>query len=288
MRKISKENRLLNSFKGIFCLLVVFIHVPFPGVVGQQLARLGNISVPFFFLISGWYSYYKNKNKEFTTKIVCKIKNILLLLLKSLSIYAILTVFLHVKNGSLAEWWNSFFNAKGLFKIFVMNNFSFIDLGEESWLIEILWFLPALIYCYLLLWLLVVCKGQVFGCILIPILLACRLVVMGSRANINWHYHNNFLLTGMPFVLLGYYLAINKERILSKKLLAINVFLLISGSLIVINKGGRDGYIGVIMVSIAVLCIAQLYPHRYIPVLETVGKKCLLKYMWDMSFGFGL
>ena len=154
-----------------------------------------------------------------------------------------------------------------------MNNFSFIDLGEESWLIEILWFLPALIYCYLLLWLLVVCKGQVFGCILIPILLACRLVVMGSRANINWHYYNNFLLTGMPFVLLGYYLAINKERILSKKLLAINVFLLISGSLIVINKGGRDGYIGVIMVSIAVLCIAQLYPHRYIPVLETVGKK---------------
>ena len=53
---MKEENRLLNVLKGIACLLVVFIHVPFPGVFGRNIAKIGDVAVPFFFLISGWYA----------------------------------------------------------------------------------------------------------------------------------------------------------------------------------------------------------------------------------------
>lgn len=55
MEKNRSENLLLNTMKGIACLLVILIHCPMPGMVGNVFAKVGLSSVPFFMMISGYF-----------------------------------------------------------------------------------------------------------------------------------------------------------------------------------------------------------------------------------------
>ena len=47
----------LDTFKFIACFMVVLLHFPVNGVVGNYLAAVARIGVPFFFLVSGFFSY---------------------------------------------------------------------------------------------------------------------------------------------------------------------------------------------------------------------------------------
>ena len=49
----------LDTFKFIACFMVVLLHFPVNGVVGNYLAAVARIGVPFFFLVSGFFSYYE-------------------------------------------------------------------------------------------------------------------------------------------------------------------------------------------------------------------------------------
>ena len=46
----------------ITSILIVFIHCPFPGTFGQYCINLGRFGVPFFLIVSGWFSYHPNKD----------------------------------------------------------------------------------------------------------------------------------------------------------------------------------------------------------------------------------
>lgn len=52
---ISNRNCSLDFCKGVGCIFVVFIHVTFPGGLGQAVKSLGSFAVPLFFMISGYY-----------------------------------------------------------------------------------------------------------------------------------------------------------------------------------------------------------------------------------------
>ena len=56
---MSSRNNMLNFLKGIACIGVIFIHVPFPTVIGKLISLVCAYAVPVFYLIAGYYSFDK-------------------------------------------------------------------------------------------------------------------------------------------------------------------------------------------------------------------------------------
>jgi surface polysaccharide O-acyltransferase-like enzyme len=51
------KNNTLNFIKTIACAMVVFIHIKFPYEYGYYVNTLARFGVPFFFMISGYFSF---------------------------------------------------------------------------------------------------------------------------------------------------------------------------------------------------------------------------------------
>ena len=52
-----RRNEAMELFKLLASVLVVFIHVKFPGTVGSVTVSLARLAVPVFLAISGWFSF---------------------------------------------------------------------------------------------------------------------------------------------------------------------------------------------------------------------------------------
>ena len=70
MQSSSKENTGLNFLKGIACLIVILLHCPIPGLLGNAIIYGLRFSVPIFFMITGYFSY--NKNRKWILKQIKK------------------------------------------------------------------------------------------------------------------------------------------------------------------------------------------------------------------------
>ena len=55
----SKRNQLLEAIRGAACILVVFCHFDIKGVIGTYIVAIARFAVPFFLILSGYYSYRK-------------------------------------------------------------------------------------------------------------------------------------------------------------------------------------------------------------------------------------
>lgn len=61
MIQVAKQyNYCMDFLKGIACIFVVFIHVKFPGDVGQAIQAIARFAVPFFFMVSGYYCFRRD------------------------------------------------------------------------------------------------------------------------------------------------------------------------------------------------------------------------------------
>ena len=148
MRNISNNNNAdekhinntLNVFKcvavfSVICIHCGLYHVGFKGIVIDSLSRF---SIPFFFLISGFYSYYENSNKAMA-KYEMRIKRLIKLLIFANIVYII--YFLFNPNFNLISYLISMFSVKNLFNLLIFNIFP---------VLQPLWFILALLYCYIL------------------------------------------------------------------------------------------------------------------------------------------
>ena len=82
-----KENKLLYVFEGIASIFVILIHCPFPGNFGYVIESIGRISVPFFFMISGFSIFSFINTDEFVPKLKVRIKRLIILFLVWFTIY---------------------------------------------------------------------------------------------------------------------------------------------------------------------------------------------------------
>lgn len=67
--QLNKQQNVFNLIKGLACICVVFIHVRFPGIVGDVIWKLSQYAVPTFLMISGYFAYQKDEivvKKTFT------------------------------------------------------------------------------------------------------------------------------------------------------------------------------------------------------------------------------
>ena len=51
------RNQTIDILKLIISFFVVFHHVPFPGIKGEVVKCIARCTVPFFFAVSGYFSY---------------------------------------------------------------------------------------------------------------------------------------------------------------------------------------------------------------------------------------
>ena len=59
---MKKRNQIVDVFKIVSAIFVVFLHFPFPGYLGKAVFSIARFAVPFFFIVSGYY--YSKSNKK--------------------------------------------------------------------------------------------------------------------------------------------------------------------------------------------------------------------------------
>ena len=156
------RNRTLDMVKAICAYAVVLLHVHFPGNAGIIANVLARFAVPVFFMVSGYFCF-RGDDTEFirTGK---KIRHVLKLMLVAFPVCCLWELIQnHIDGASQKEWLEALVSGEHIRQFLLYNNSS-----QVKWH---LWFIPALLYCYLLFALAArfrICK-QAY--VLIPVLL---------------------------------------------------------------------------------------------------------------------
>lgn len=199
--------------------MVIFIHVPFPGWVGTAVRCVARFAVPFFFMISGFYLYNPDR-AVVSKKMPKKIRKILFLAIFAFCIYTAEAFVINVivNRQPIIEFLSDNFSVNFWMKFILCNT---TVVGGK---VDIDWYLWATVYCYLILW--IVNKLNLYKYIywLIPVLIIGHLTISLTRnyvfpiGGIDYHnvYVRNWLFNGLPFMLLGRYVAENKEALISR------------------------------------------------------------------------
>lgn len=203
-RAIMKKNYCLNTIKGIVCFFIIFMHIPFPGAFGRTLNHVTGFSVPIFYLISGYY-LYRAEASQMLHALPGKIRRIGILCLEAGGLYLLWNIFIsYFGNGRMpmAEWFRLHFTGRNLLKFIVMQNTDLIG-GRGP-----LWFLFALFWAYVLIWIILHFKHwrAVAGCMMLLLLLNAVLPAM----NFGWDYYHNVWTKALPYIFAGMYIAEKK------------------------------------------------------------------------------
>lgn len=295
MKNQKQTNYFLNYLKGLACLGIVLIHCRFPAIPGSVITAFARSGIPFFFMLSGYYTFYTDRE---TTLAVTgrRIKRTLQLLVTAMLLYAAWRLLPKLLSGGMPEaflWLKT-----ALFQQQHITDFLLLNVTDS--VNGVLWYIPAALYVYLLFGILVKSGSRenalYFSAL---ILLAVNLVLceIGSLAGFGIHlkWYRNFLLTGFPFFMLGHYLHKKEKEI---HMLKKNIPLLLAalgGAMILLESwfvGNALLYTGnvVFMTGLYLYAIqngqskrgtvmeqigSKLYLYIYISqvaVIETVGK----------------
>lgn len=273
------KNDCLNVWKGIAAFAIVLIHCNLPSPVGGMMNGLARFGVPLFFMISGFFSYGKG------------IDTIKRRMGKSWSLFL-------TANGVYFLWrllallWGRSLSLKAVLELFSLERLLNWLLWNESPFMGHLWFLGALLYCYLFYWILVKRGWQERCSLLIPVCLAANLLLGEGFSIIGWEisflWVRNFWLTGLPFFLLGHWFAGKQERGRLKIYPGISIGLLVTGAISSMGEmllsGGGELYLGSILMAIGSFSLALWKPSwGKGSLLAHIGEKTALHiYLWQM------
>lgn len=259
-----QRNGLLDQNKLIAAIFVILLHSPFPGVAGGVFESLARFAVPFFFMVSGYYVYGKSR------KAIKKslLKN-LLLLASSLVLYVVWDLAWSLYQGNTAEKLGTWFSVKSIIDTFVFNNG--VLLGH-------LWFILALIYCYLIY--LAVSKlgfraKLIISTVLLVMNFALNIVLTNAGVTDPGYFTRNFLFTGLPFFMMGELFAYGKFSLNGKKLLL--WVTMVTGIVLTLLQrfciGFSELYLGSVLICVALfaLTISRQMPSSNL--LSRIGEK---------------
>lgn len=202
------ENKALYTLEGIACILVIFIHCGFPGYLGNLMETIARISVPIFFMISGYFNLNASNDK-----IKDRIKKQIKIFFVAYLIYFIYCNFENiVLNGTntMAEYNKEVFSLEYIIDFVFFNRLHII--GTH------LWFIIGLIYCYItkLAFNDNEKKGKyVIFIIIIPIFKYILELLMIIDSGYESTILRNWLFVGLPFFYLGEYIRKNEKEIIN-------------------------------------------------------------------------
>lgn len=209
-----KQYELLNVLKIIAAFFVVGIHVHFPGDFGRGFIAVARFAVPFFFMVSGFFSYYENKD-VLGVKYKRKIKHLVTIFTGSFVLYLAYECLAHAVGGSLMQYLGNRFSLTAIGEFFIFNH---------PRVMEALWFLPALIYVTLVFFFFEkkgITKKMYF---LIPVLFIAGVIlrempefIQGLPSLFSKAYLcRNWLFVGLPFFMTGHFIRANEEKLTKK------------------------------------------------------------------------
>jgi hypothetical protein len=273
------KNQCLNVWKAIAAFFVVFIHCSFPSPVGGMMNGLARFAVPLFFMISGYFCYGKGMDT-----VSRRVRRTFQLFLTANGVYFLWKLLALASEKSLTiAAVADLFAPSQLWNWLVWNQSPFM--GH-------LWFLGALLYCYLFYGLLVKHGWEKRLYLLIPICLGANLIlgeglaILGRESS--FLYVRNFWLTGLPFFLWGHWFAGNREENRYLPGTGACFGIVLSGACLsmveMLVSGGAELYLGSILMAGGIFAWAIKHPDFGKGSLAArIGERDSLHiYLWQM------
>lgn len=263
MEKVKQYNHCLDFLKGIACICVVFMHCEFPGRVGTAVQAISRFSVPFFFMVSGYFCYYPGREVFDEGVVQRKVAHIGRIVLWA-SLFYLLFAFVLKKSITVSR--------SDVFAFGVFNQ-PFIIVGQ-------LWFLYALLYDYLA-WGVIWKRDKIKRLFTISAILFVVYICLAQGAHLCGFtvpnmYYRNWLIEGLPFFFAGHWIHANQAKIaIPDKVL---ILVIVASTLLCLVERkimGRD--LGVNIMTFpqvfALFIYAVQYPDRHRGVLQEIGKR---------------
>lgn len=213
MKNQKQTNYFLNYLKGLACLGIVLVHCRFPSAPGAVITAFARSGIPFFFMLSGYYTFYTDREKTLAVT-GRRVKKTFQLLVTAMLFYIAWRFLPKLLSGGIQE---AFLWVKtALFQQQIILEFLLLNVTDS--VNGVLWYIPAALYVYMMFGILVK-SGSKWNALYIAalILLAVNLVLceIGSLAGLGIHlkWYRNFLLTGFPLFMLGHYLHKKEKEI---------------------------------------------------------------------------
>ncbi|MDO4272389.1 MAG: acyltransferase [Eubacteriales bacterium] len=281
------RNQLLDAVKAVSAYFVVLLHIRFPGRTGEVINVLARFAVPFFFMVSGYFCY--NVHGKSLSRLPGKIKHVLFLTVLSYPFYILWQcVQRSIEGKDLSAWLGKLTEGEHIKEFFLYNNSS-----PVKWH---LWFLPALLYCYLLFAVAEKLRIHKIAYVLIPVLLAGHFWMEEACAFTGNSYETmefrNYLYTGFPFFMTGH-LIHRYEGVLREKLSGVYLTAgILCGALLSVAEYFRFGilelFVGSVILSVSVFLGAVLQGSREAGRLteffgEIGGKYAFFIYLFHLA-----
>lgn len=249
-----KRNHAIDAVRAIACTGVLFVHAAFPNPFGLYVAALARFAVPFFLMVSGYYAYRPASSAALQNAKRQLHASARLTLIGTL-LYAFSNTIRQLLYGQAPlSWLSSLLHAEGIFNFLVLNRAVFLS--------SVMYYLFMLLYVYGLFLLLLKTNTMPHAQRLIPLLLgAC--VLLDEFLGMPWYYSGNFLLTGLPFFLLGYRFAKTPPRIAHPE------WFILPGLLLTLLETAWVGeaycYLGTLLTSIFLFLTCLRHPQPALP-----------------------
>ena len=203
----TQKNNTLELLKLFASYMVVFIHIPFVGKAGVATDALARFAVPFFFFVSGYYSYQIS-----CEKIKKRIQNILSLLIISTISYTAFEIIRLLKydREGLVTFFNNYTDLSAYTELLIFN--VPVNFGH-------LWYLLAIFYVYIIFYFVTLSrvKEKVIFTVSLPLLLLPLLLGEGFAlfgTVLPLPLVRNFATMGIPFFALGLFVKKHQNKFL--------------------------------------------------------------------------
>lgn len=281
----------LDMLKGIAAILVVALHIPLEGRIGQVFGLIGRSSVACFLMVSGYMVSKKcmcNAKEENIVYIKKVMRRISKITLTAMIIYfadcIVFTYHFHVIEFLRTITPNS------LWRLLIFNEPSWGGTGH-------LWYLFA--YIYVLIIFLFVSKdnGKIYrfmyqwailGTVAYYLLGKYSVLLIGAEPD--YIYVRNFVLMGIPCFFIGYYIGTNEENMLKRY--NYGMFVLVSVILLCIEyellthlgiNSINNNYISNLLLSVSAVLFALQHKDLDKNFLSVIGEKYSLPiYLYHM------
>lgn len=266
------RNHGLDAAKAVAAYFVILLHIRFPGRTGEILNVLARFAVPFFFMVSGYFCYSRNGNM--LSRMPGKIMHVLSLIAVSYPFYFVWQCMQRTIEGKDVEAWASGLLEQEHILDFLKYNYSLVKYH--------LWFLPALLYCYLLFAAVEKLHLHKAAYLLIPVLLVLLFRMEAANITAKGTYrprvYRNYLYTGFPFFMLGH--LIHRMEPAWKKRMSVWV----PGELIILGAGmsiaeyWRAGvqelFVGSVFLAAGIFLASVKNPGKEVPKwLAEIGRR---------------
>ncbi|SKB64014.1 Peptidoglycan/LPS O-acetylase OafA/YrhL, contains acyltransferase and SGNH-hydrolase domains [Lachnospiraceae bacterium] len=269
---MNNKNQFLDTLKGIGCFFVVFMHICFPGVAGSYIVNIGGFAVPVFYMISGYY-LLKDSGEKTSQALKKKI-------FRMAKLCAIISVLYCAWNMVISR----FGDGKQSVAVFVQKHFTITNFVKFLMLQNTdifggrspYWFLYALLFAYIIIWVLLKNEKWRYVYLLIPVLFIGKFYV--HSIELGWDYFNNVWLSALPYILIGMFIR-DKDAVKNVSSHIIYTMTLMSvGAITLCTFFIQDNYSWICQIAISVwaICLFSLAirkPDTNIGVFSVIGSK---------------